>query len=202
MYIHLLIIYSYIFQTGTLTEDGLDMWGVVPKSSTNQFQIPLKTVDRLPYDHFLFGMVTCHSITIMNGTMMGDPLDLKMFNSTGWTLEDSKNIPDNEKYGILYPTILRQPRLCFSDLTSPDSGTKRQISRQSSVDDLLATVGISQNQKNFDHGIVREFPFTSSLQRMSVITRIIESPLGVMQSGKQQLCCLHMFISHVLSLTK
>ncbi|XP_016944123.1 LOW QUALITY PROTEIN: polyamine-transporting ATPase 13A3 [Drosophila suzukii] len=160
-------------KTGTLTEDGLDMWGVVPKSSTNQFQIPLKTVDRLPYDHFLFGMVTCHSITIMNGTMMGDPLDLKMFNSTGWTLEDSKNIPDNEKYGILYPTILRQPRLCFSDLTSPDSGTKRQISRQSSVDDLLATVGISQNQKNFDHGIVREFPFTSSLQRMSVITRCL-----------------------------
>ncbi|TDG39668.1 hypothetical protein AWZ03_013910 [Drosophila navojoa] len=65
-------------KTGTLTEDGLDMWGVVPKSSTNQFQIPLKDVMRLPYDHFLFGMVTCHSITFMNGTMMGDPLDLKI----------------------------------------------------------------------------------------------------------------------------
>ncbi|XP_050742833.1 polyamine-transporting ATPase 13A3 isoform X2 [Drosophila biarmipes] len=160
-------------KTGTLTEDGLDMWGVVPKSSTNQFQIPLKTVDRLPYDHFLFGMVTCHSITIMNGILMGDPLDLKMFNSTGWTIEDSNNIPDNEKYGILYPTILRQPRICSSDLRSSDSKKKSQISRQSSVDDLLATVGISQNQKNFDHGIVREFPFTSSLQRMSVITRCL-----------------------------
>ncbi|XP_016982334.2 polyamine-transporting ATPase 13A3 isoform X2 [Drosophila rhopaloa] len=160
-------------KTGTLTEDGLDMWGVVPKSSTNQFQIPLKDVERLPYDHFLFCMVTCHSITVMKGTMMGDPLDLKMFQSTGWTLEDSSNIPDNEKYGIIYPTILRQPRICGSDSTSLDMGTKAQIKRQSSVDDLLATVGISHTQKNFDHGIVREFPFTSSLQRMSVITRCL-----------------------------
>ncbi|XP_052854792.1 polyamine-transporting ATPase 13A3 isoform X2 [Drosophila gunungcola] len=160
-------------KTGTLTEDGLDMWGVVPKSSTNQFQIPLNNVDRLPYDHFLFGMVTCHSITVLNGTMMGDPLDLKMFQSTGWTLEDSSNIPDNEKYGIIYPTILRQPKACLSDLSSLDMETKTQINRQSSVDDLLATVGISQDQKNVDHGIVREFPFTSSLQRMSVITRCL-----------------------------
>ncbi|EDV45271.1 probable cation-transporting ATPase 13A3 isoform X1 [Drosophila erecta] len=154
-------------KTGTLTEDGLDMWGVVPKSSTNQFQIPLQNVVRLPYDHFLFGMVTCHSITILNGRMMGDPLDLKMFQSTGWKLEDSNNIPDTEKYGILYPTILRQPRVCLSGMTEPE------IKRQSSVDDLLATVGISPAQKNFDHGIVREFPFTSALQRMSVVTRCL-----------------------------
>ncbi|XP_032579868.1 probable cation-transporting ATPase 13A3 isoform X2 [Drosophila sechellia] len=160
-------------KTGTLTEDGLDMWGVVPKSSTNQFQIPLKSIDRLPFDHFLFGMVTCHSITILNGKMMGDPLDLKMFQSTGWELEDSNNIPDTEKYGILYPTILRQPRVGLTGMAEPDCGSKNEIKRQSSVDDLLATVGISPSQKNFDHGIVREFPFTSALQRMSVVTRCL-----------------------------
>lgn len=65
-------------KTGTLTEDGLDMWGVVPKSVTNSFQIPLRQVERLPHDHLLFGMVTCHSITLMNGEMKGDPLDLKV----------------------------------------------------------------------------------------------------------------------------
>lgn len=99
-----------LFQTGTLTEDGLDMWGVVPKSSTNMFQIPIKQVDRLPLDHFLFGMVTCHSITIVDGKMMGDPLDLKMFESTGWTLEDPENIPDSQKYGLIHPVIIRQPK--------------------------------------------------------------------------------------------
>jgi P-type E1-E2 ATPase len=65
-------------KTGTLTEDGLDMWAVVPKSATNSFQIPLSNVERLPFDHFLYGMVTCHSITIMNGERRGDPLDVKV----------------------------------------------------------------------------------------------------------------------------
>lgn len=65
-------------KTGTLTEDGLDMWGVVPKSITNVFQMPLRQTERLPNDHLLYGMVTCHSITLMNGEMKGDPLDLKV----------------------------------------------------------------------------------------------------------------------------
>ncbi|KAH8309906.1 hypothetical protein KR059_003558, partial [Drosophila kikkawai] len=183
-------------KTGTLTEDGLDMWGVLPKSSTNQFQIPLKNVKRLPYDHFLFGMVTCHSITVMNGILMGDPLDLKMFQSTGWTLEDSSNIPDNEKYGLLYPTILRQPRMAVTaNDNDNDKYIPKEIKRQSSVDDILASVGISHNERTFDHGIVREFPFTSSLQRMSVLTRCLSSQVfNVYCKGSpemlQKLCTL------------
>lgn len=86
------------------------MWGVVPKTVTNEFQIPIKQIERLPYDNFLFGMVTCHSITIVNGKLMGDPLDLKMFESTGWTLEDQKNVPDSQKYSLIHPTIVRQPK--------------------------------------------------------------------------------------------
>ncbi|KAM8702813.1 hypothetical protein ACLKA7_005162 [Drosophila subpalustris] len=175
-------------KTGTLTEDGMDMWGVVPKSSTNQFQIPLKDISRLPYDHFLFGMVTCHSITVMNGSMIGDPLDLKMFESTGWLLEDVNNIPENERFGLIYPTILRQPKRSTEVDSIPNPIA---VVRQSSVDDLLANVGLSQ--KNYDHGIVREFPFTSNLQRMSVITRCLSAQgFSVYCKGSpemlQQLC--------------
>lgn len=192
--------YFHFIQTGTLTEDGLDMWGVVPKSSTNQFQIPLKDVKRLPYDHFLFGMVTCHSITVMNGMMMGDPLDLKMFDSTGWILEDSNNIPENEKYGLIYPTILRQPNqeeinasLALTHHEAPVTEAPPPVFRQSSVDDLLANVGLLKSKSNFDHGIVREFPFTSNLQRMSVITRCLSAQgFNVYCKGSpemlQQLC--------------
>lgn len=102
--------FQFCPQTGTLTEDGLDMWGVLPKSPTNQFQIPLKDVQRLPEDHFLYGMVSCHSITIMNGELKGDPLDLKMFESTGWILEEA-NIAENNKYDLLTPTVLKPPKL-------------------------------------------------------------------------------------------
>lgn len=85
------------------------MWGVVPKASTNYFQIPMRQVDRLPYDHFLFGMVTCHSITIMGGELKGDPLDLKMFESTGWQLEEA-NVSDDTKYDLLFPTTVKPPK--------------------------------------------------------------------------------------------
>lgn len=75
-----------LLQTGTLTEDGLDMWGVVPVAD-RKFQVPLKCVDKLDYnEEFLVGMVTCHSLTIIDGKLSGDPLDLKV---SGWmTLAD------------------------------------------------------------------------------------------------------------------
>ncbi|XP_036234202.1 polyamine-transporting ATPase 13A3 isoform X2 [Bactrocera oleae] len=178
-------------KTGTLTEEGLDMWGVVPKTVTNEFQIPIKQIERLPYDNFLFGMVTCHSITIVNGKLMGDPLDLKMFESTGWTLEDQKNVPDSQKYSLIHPTIVRQPK---KEILHEKSNTRDvSVQRQSSIDDLLADVGLLNGETNNDHGIVREFPFTSNLQRMSVITRRLSgSNFNVYCKGSpemlQQLC--------------
>lgn len=138
-------------KTGTLTEDGLDMWGVLPKDSTNNFQIPLTQITRLPMsEHLLSGMVTCHSITFVNGEMRGDPLDLKIFESTGWILEEA-NVSDETKYDLLFPTIVKPPR-------------------GDSKDDLDLELDVAYDNSN-DIGIVREFSFTSALQRMSVITR-------------------------------
>lgn len=143
-------------KTGTLTEDGLDMYGVVPKSATNSLQIPFSDIDRLPFDHLLYGMVTCHSITIMNGEMKGDPLDLKMFESTGWKLEEA-NVSDDTKYDLLFPTVVKPPT--NTPIQRPPS--------ESQLDNL--DIPLSSH----DIGIVREFSFTSSLQRMAVITRKI-----------------------------
>jgi cation-transporting ATPase 13A3/4/5 len=65
-------------QTGTLTEDGLDMWGIVPVAD-RKFQVPIKCVEKIDYrEEFLVGMVTCHSLTIIDGKLSGDPLDLKV----------------------------------------------------------------------------------------------------------------------------
>lgn len=33
---------------------------------------------------FLACMAACHSLTKIDGELSGDPLDLKMFNATGW----------------------------------------------------------------------------------------------------------------------
>ena len=35
---------------------------------------------------FAVAMATCHSLTIIDGEIAGDPLDLKMFNSINWVM--------------------------------------------------------------------------------------------------------------------
>lgn len=61
-----------------MTEDGLDMWGVVPVKN-NQLGPPIRDVTTLSNDHSLkMGMVTCHSLTLLNSTVSGDPLDIKV----------------------------------------------------------------------------------------------------------------------------
>lgn len=62
-----------------MTEDGLDMWGVVPVDNDEQLGSPVRNVTTLSNDHSLkLGMVTCHSLTLINSTVSGDPLDIKV----------------------------------------------------------------------------------------------------------------------------
>jgi len=171
-------------KTGTLTEDGLDMWGVVAVSD-KKFQFPVKDITGMPLSEVLIGMATCHGITIIDNQLVGDPLDLKMFESTGWTLEEP-DVSDTSKFSMLFPTIVR-PAKDFKLLKRPHDlcGT---LSRQNSVSSDVVD-GISLNnlhcdtafadsttelgEQGLEVGIVRQFPFTSSLQRMSVITRTL-----------------------------
>ncbi|KAJ8958055.1 hypothetical protein NQ318_002065 [Aromia moschata] len=130
-------------KTGTLTEDGLDLLCVVPIEET-QFKMPVKNVESLPYNVFVYGLVSCHSLTIIDKQIVGDPLDLKMFESTKWVMEEH-DVADNNKFNMIFPTVLKPP--------------KNRPSTQQHVDEGLQI------------GIIREFPFSSSTQRMGVITR-------------------------------
>lgn len=179
-------------KTGTLTEDGLDMWGVVTVSS-NKFQLPVKDVSILPLNEVLIGMVTCHSITIIEGQLIGDPLDLKMFESTGWQLEEP-NVSDTSKFSMLFPTIVRPPPpphssglMASAALVTSAPMPKQQHNNDNQevhtkVSENFVAAGesltddqqeLSEDVAGVEIGIVRQFPFTSSLQRMSVITRTL-----------------------------
>lgn len=75
-------------KTGTLTEDGLDLHGVVPvkteNESSHKFEELKEDCTSLGENEFLFGMATCHSLTRIDNELCGDPLDAKMFEATGW----------------------------------------------------------------------------------------------------------------------
>ena len=168
-------------KTGTLTEDGLDMWGIVPATS-KKFQAPIKDITRLPINETLIGMVTCHGITIIDGQLCGDPLDLKMFESTGWHLEEP-DVSDNTKFSMIFPTVVKPPKGAKlfqtgeNDLSSISPGRHNSITSEIgdgvSLNNLSSEDADITEQEGLQIGIVRQFPFTSSLQRMSVITRTL-----------------------------
>ncbi|XP_053974573.1 polyamine-transporting ATPase 13A3-like isoform X1 [Hylaeus volcanicus] len=170
-------------KTGTLTEDGLDMWGVVP-GLDRKFQLPVKDITSLPLNDVLIGMVTCHGITIIDNQPVGDPLDLKMFESTGWTLEEP-DVSDTSKFSMLFPTVVRPPKGSKLLKKSPNDlrislGRKDSMSSDvvdnvslNNFDAALADSTAELGEQGLEIGIVRQFPFTSTLQRMSVITRTL-----------------------------
>ncbi|XP_051674872.2 probable cation-transporting ATPase 13A5 isoform X1 [Oryctolagus cuniculus] len=128
-------------KTGTLTEDGLDLWGTVP-TADNCFQRIHSFVSgkALPWGQLCAAMASCHSLILLDGTIQGDPLDLKMFEGTAWKMEEH-NV-DSCKFGLSASNITIKP------------GPKAS---QSPVEAIT---------------ILRQFPFSSSLQRMSVIARL------------------------------
>lgn len=56
------------------------MWGVVPVES-GTIQNPAKELHVLSTNSRLIkGMASCHSLTLINDTLVGDPLDVKVDN--------------------------------------------------------------------------------------------------------------------------
>ncbi|KAI8343883.1 putative P-type ATPase [Chlamydoabsidia padenii] len=171
-------------KTGTLTEDGLDIHGIRtvgdplegdgPKVFEKESTTVTDTLSRQQQDDettsskykMLRAMTTCHSLKIVGGELVGDPLDLKMFEFTGWELEESggmssmglkstselvsSQVKKSAKVGIM-PTVVRPPggrQDLFSSLQSDSSQTTP-----------------------IEFGIIHSFEFVSALRRMSVIVR-------------------------------
>lgn len=54
------------------------MWGVVPVEN-RKIEKPIKEVKTMNSNSLLFrGMLTCHSLTLVDNDLCGDPLDVKV----------------------------------------------------------------------------------------------------------------------------
>ncbi|KAF5301425.1 hypothetical protein FQA39_LY02154 [Lamprigera yunnana] len=132
-------------KTGTLTNEGLEIYSVIP-SKDSKFMKPVINLQEMdPRSLIIQAMATCHSITRIDGNLMGDPLDINMFESIKWELEEPGS-SENSRYDLLGPTIVRP---------------------KSYVDNSLSDISV--------HSIIREFPFSSHQQCMSVICRSLEN---------------------------
>ncbi|PNI55057.1 ATP13A4 isoform 4 [Pan troglodytes] len=127
-------------KTGTLTRDGLDLWGVV-SCDRNGFQEvhSFASGQALPWGPLCAAMASCHSLILLDGTIQGDPLDLKMFEATTWEMAFSGD--DFHIKGVPAHAMVVKP--CRTASQVPVEGI----------------------------AILHQFPFSSALQRMTVIVQ-------------------------------
>ncbi|XP_048833620.1 polyamine-transporting ATPase 13A3 isoform X1 [Brienomyrus brachyistius] len=142
-------------KTGTLTEDGLDLWGI-QRAEDGRFNLSESDnfKETLVQSPFVACMASCHSLTKISGELSGDPLDLKMFEATGWILEEATE-EETALHDRMMPTVVRPP--------------KQLLPEQAGSDDR--DMELQELQSSYEIGIVRQFPFSSALQRMTVVTR-------------------------------
>ncbi|XP_066126419.1 polyamine-transporting ATPase 13A2 isoform X3 [Saccopteryx bilineata] len=127
-------------KTGTLTEDGLDVMGVVPLQG--QAFLPLVPEPRrLPTGPLLRALATCHTLSRLQDTPVGDPMDLKMVESTGWVLEEGPAA--DSAFGTQVLAVMRPP------VQEPQLQGMEEPPRPVSI--------------------LGRFPFSSALQRMNVV---------------------------------
>ncbi|XP_060054476.1 polyamine-transporting ATPase 13A3 isoform X4 [Erinaceus europaeus] len=144
-------------KTGTLTEDGLDLWGI-QRVENARYLLPEESVcnEMLVKSQFVACMATCHSLTKIEGVLSGDPLDLKMFEAIGWILEEATE-EETALHNRIMPTVVRPPKQLLPDST-PAGNQEMELFELPAI---------------YEIGIVRQFPFSSALQRMSVVARVL-----------------------------
>ncbi|KAJ1948190.1 hypothetical protein FBU59_001709, partial [Linderina macrospora] len=151
-------------KTGTLTEEGLDLLGVhVASQETGSFidmhseiqhvtesittakdSSELQDIIGVPGITVFNALATCHSLRLVDNVPIGDPLEAKMFEFTGWQMEENEgNEPEGDQASNAtpLPTVIRPP----ASSTVP-----------AGLEEL---------------GILRCFEFSPALRRASVVTK-------------------------------
>ncbi|TFK54011.1 hypothetical protein OE88DRAFT_1624988 [Heliocybe sulcata] len=157
-------------KTGTLTEDGLDILGVRGiERNAHRFGELIEDMHDLPLSdakaNFLHALATCHSLKVVDGEVIGDPLDVKMFMFTNWMLEEG-HVAGTGKIKGKAVGETRPAALVQTVVRPPGSGQFR-------LEDALK--GGAKHAHFLELGVIRTLEFVSSLRRMSVIVKRLKS---------------------------
>ncbi|RMD41460.1 hypothetical protein DV735_g3675, partial [Chaetothyriales sp. CBS 134920] len=164
-------------KTGTLTEDGLDVLGVRlvqhPEIrfgellDEHQEVLPPAKYDRDPTLDYrvnktmLYAMATCHSLRLVDDELIGDPLDLKMFQFTGWSFEEAPAATAH----LAEPGSHQMPLA----VARPPPGMEWELDDE--------TEGYESGPRlRLELAVVKSFEFGSHLRRASVVVRQSQDP--------------------------
>ena len=118
----------------------------------------LKEMDQL----FIECLACCQGATIVNDKLIGDPIDVEMFEATGWTLIEDAGDPEN--YNPKIPTFVRPAEeQSLTEKLEQFKGRMNNIENTEEIDNIM--------MHHYELGIIRRFDFESKLQRMSSVVK-------------------------------
>ena len=172
-------------KTGTLTENYLDINGFIPtiiNNKLNVFEFGNFSNDSKIYFNIIkeylkikknnssyvnknkdllklyFECLTsCHCLSIINNKIIGDPIDVKMFQNTDWILEEKQNDEKN---------IKNKDEEIINNYEEGDDLNEVKILYTTKPKDNI-------DLDSYEIEIYKRFDFSSNLQRMSVIVKDI-----------------------------
>ncbi|KKA21856.1 Calcium-transporting ATPase [Rasamsonia emersonii CBS 393.64] len=130
-------------------------------------------VDYNKCKRIIYTMATCHSLRLVDGELLGDPLDIKMFEFTGWTYEEGGSANSDQSSGkgdTIIPSVARPPAMGYghNELQNDEVGFPLTLT----TPDIVSLPPFAGSfQIRMELGILRSFEFVSHLRRTSVIVR-------------------------------
>ena len=112
---------------------------------------------------FIESLACCQGATKVDNKLIGDPIDVEMFESTGWNLVEDINDPDNYDSSISTYVRPKQEQSLMEKLEKYKGNVNEQ--NHTEIDEIILN--------HYELGIIRRFDFESKLQRMSTIVKNI-----------------------------
>ena len=111
---------------------------------------------------FIECLACCQGATIVNQKLIGDPIDVEMFEATGWNLVEDAGDP--EYYNPKIPTFVRPSKeKSLTEKLREYRGNMNNIENAEKIDEIM--------MNHYELGIIRRFDFESKLQRMSSVVK-------------------------------
>lgn len=125
------------------------------------------------HKRIIYTMATCHSLRVVDDELLGDPLDVKMFQFTGWSYEEGGDPSElsSSMYDAITPSVARPPVSTTNTINRYDNSSVRnpEISYMANADYRFPTGGDRTRR-------LAKFRFVSQLRRASVIVRQFGDP--------------------------
>ncbi|ORX61100.1 hypothetical protein BCR36DRAFT_408082 [Piromyces finnis] len=119
-------------------------------------------------DLLRFAMATCHNLKVVNGKLIGDPLDVEMFKFIDWSIQEKEGTIDGLST-IVRPKnnvdFEKEKRINEIDSANSPRSFKKDLENMEKISKIASSKYL------FELGILRVFEFASHLRRMSVIVR-------------------------------